>query len=232
MTFLELCRAAGLDSGLISSQNLMTSTAGQVGRQLKIVNFVDQAWKLIQGGRNDWVWMRAPFNGNLVIGQGSYTPAQVGIATRFRAFIPDRQAEGFQPHTIYDPAIGNSDETALCQISPVNWHMMYDRGAQTNTRPVYYAIENGKFLVGPLPDKAYVIRGRYVKSAQDLAADGDVPELPADFHDIIKWRAILMLHGQDGAFVDRTVAQAEFSRLYRLLSNEQTEPVCMGDALA
>jgi hypothetical protein len=236
MTFLELCQAAALDSGLISSQNLMTTatTASTFykGRGRHVIDFTVQAWKTIQTGRNDWVWMRASFNGNLVIGQASYTPAQVGIATRFRAFIPDRPAEGFLPHTIYDAAIGRADETPLCQISPATWRMMYDRGAQTNGRPLHYALENGQFLVGPAPDKTYAIRGRYFKSAQILVNDGDVPELPSDFHDVIKWRAIEMLHGQDGAFADRTVAQAEYSRLYRLLVNEQTEPTNMDSAIA
>jgi hypothetical protein len=230
MTFLELCAAAGLDSGLISSQNTIVAVAGQSGRKLKVVNFVVQAWKAIQNGRIDWAWMRASYNQALTIGQTSYTPAQLGIATRFRFFLPD--AAGFQPHTLYDPAIGVSDEQPLCQITPEAWYTIYDRGAQTGTRPMHYALDAGKLLLGPKPDKAYMLRGRYMKSAQVLALDGDVPECPDHLHEVIKWRAIMMLHGQDAAFADRSVAQAEYSRMYRLLCNEQTAPVQMSDSLA
>jgi hypothetical protein len=230
MTFLELCAATAVDSGLISTQNTIVATGAQVGRKLKVVNFVVQAWKTIQNGRTDWVWMRGSYNHALIIGQSSYTPAQLGIAARFRSFMP---ASGrYQPHTLYDPAIGVADEMPLTQISPEDWYAMFGRGAQTNSRPCYYALEAGNMLLGPIPDKAYVLRGRYMKAAQVLTIDADVPELPDHLHDVIKWRAIMMLHGQDGAFADRTVAQAEYSRLYRILCNEQTAPVQMGDALA
>jgi hypothetical protein len=70
-----------------------------------------------------------------------------------------------------------------------------------------------------------------MKSAQALVNDADVPELPADFHDVIKWRAISMLDGQDGAFRRPRVAQAEYSRLYRLLATSRRAGR-LGDALA
>jgi hypothetical protein len=229
MDFLDLVKAACLDSGLVSSQQLPTTVVGLVGRKLKIMNAVVDAWDSIQTGRSDWAWMRDVYTHALIIGQGSYTPAQLGIAMRFRSFIPDKP--DFQPVTLYDPAIGQADETALCQISRFDWRTMYDRGVQTNTRPVHYAIDNGKLLVGPLPDKTYTLRGSYMKAAQVLTVDADVPELPVDYHPLIKWRAIMTVHGLDGAFADRTVAQAEYSRMYRLLANEQTDPVVVGGTL-
>lgn len=236
MTFLELCNATALDSGLISSQNLMTdvtsASAFYTGRYRNIIDAVIAAWKTIQAGRPDWAWMQGTYTNPLVIGQSSYTPAQLGIAARFRSFLPDRDAECFRPHTLYDGAIGRSDETELCQITPMLWRRMYDRGVQTNSRPIYYALEAGKLLLGPLPDKTYTLRGLYMKSPQILANNADLPELPDTFHEVIKWRAILDLHGRDGAFADRSVAQAEYSRLYRLLANEQTAPLSLGNALA
>lgn len=229
MTFLDLCKAASLDSGLISSQNLMTTTLNQSGRQLKVVNAVADAWDTIQTGRTDWAWLKAQFSHALVIGQSSYTPAQLGITSRFRAFL--RETDEFRPHTIYDPAIGLADESELCEVRPAQWRTTYDRGVQTNSRPIHFAREAGNLLLGPLPSKTYTLRGWYKKSPQRLAADADVPECPDYFHVAIKWRAILDLHGKDGAFADRAVAQAEYSRLYRLLVNEQTDPVVMGGAL-
>lgn len=229
MTFLELCRATALKSGLISSQNLMTTTVSQVGRQLKIVTAVIDAWNTIQTGRTDWAWMRSTFSHALTIGQSSYTPAQLGIATRFRAFV--RETDDFRPLSLYDPAKGQADESEICQVTPAAWHTTYDRGVQTNSRPIHYAFEAGKLLLGPLPDKAYTLRGWYMKSAQVLANDTDVPECPDFFHDGIKWRAIMDLHGQDTAFADRAVAQSEYSRLYRLLANEQTDAVVVGGSL-
>jgi hypothetical protein len=229
MNFLALCRAAELKSALVSSQQLLTTTINQVGRHLKFVTAVADSWTDIQRSRPDWGWMRGTFTQALTIGQGSYTPANLGIASRFRAFLKDTC--DFSPHTIYDTTIGQADESPLYQISPEQWRSMYDRGVQTRTRPCHYALDNGNLLLGPIPDKAYTVRGWYMKAPQVLAADADTPECPDFFHDIIKWRAILDMHGQDGAFADRSVAQAEYSRLYRQLCNEHTAPVVLGGSL-
>lgn len=232
MTFLELCEAVGIDSGLVSDHNIMTTVLGNNGRLGRIVRATAQAWEDIQNGRNDWVFMRAQFTGALVINQTSYTPAQLGIATRFRSFFRDADAEGFLPHTIYDASIGVSDESGLFETSPAMWRMAYGRGSQTATRPTDYALDGQNFLVGPKPDKAYVAKGWYRKSPQALVADADLPDMPAQYHSTIKWRAIMDLHGADAAFADRLVAQARYKEAYSVLVNDQTDPLQMGDALA
>jgi hypothetical protein len=198
MTFLELCRAAELKSGLVSSQNLMTTTC-RPGRASprKIVTAVADAWNTIQTGRTDWAWMRAAFNGALVIGQGSYTPAQVGIARASAPSFPTaRQSECYRPHTIYDPAIGAATRPRCARSAPSS-------GARSTTAapdqqpPGSLRARRGNLLVGPLPDKAYDPRALHEVGAGARRRRRRA-RAPGHFHDIIKWRAILDLHGQDG----------------------------------
>ena len=48
-----------------------------------------------------------------------------------------------------------------------------------------------------MPDDVYTLRGKYRKSPQYLVADGDIPEMPTDFHTIIKDAALVYLEGFD-----------------------------------
>jgi hypothetical protein len=132
----------------------------------------------------------------------------------------------------YDPAIGAADDQNLLQISPECWSMIYGRGSQVPDRPTEYALSQGKLLLGAAPDKAYTFAGQYWKAPQTLALDTDAPDLPEQFHDLVKWRAVIKVSGKDGAFTDRLVAQAEFSAMYRQMVNDQTRPLEMGDSLA
>lgn len=232
MTFLELCQQVGLVSGLISTQNQMTTTVGQVGRQLKIVTFTAMAYRRLQTSRTDWEWLRGTFSHALVIGQADYTPAELGIATRFKAFCVDVPVDGYRPMRLYNAGLGVADSQDLYQISPELYDQVYGRGVQTAQRPTEYALAQGKLFVAVKPDAAYTLDGCYWKAPQILAADGDVPELPAHFHDIITWGAIKLISGQEGAFADRAVALGDYSSMYRQLVTEQTRRISLGRPLA
>lgn len=229
-TFLSICQDVGTDSGLISFQNKPQTVVGAVGKWAEIVSFTAQAWRDIQRGRQDWEYLRAEFSHALTIAKADYTPAELGIATRFARFAVDQPADGFRPMRLYETS--EADSLDLFQISPEVWSQVYGRGSQQPNRPTEYALAGGKLYLGAIPDKAYTMKGRYWKAPQILALDADVPDLPEHFHDVIKWRGIMKVSGKDTAFTDRAVAQAEFSSGYRQLVKEQTRPVSMGAPLA
>lgn len=229
MTFLELCQAVGTDSGLISRQNVPATVVSPVGKWAEIVSFTAEAWRDIQRSRQDWLFLTGEFSVALTIGKYSYLPSELGISSRFARFAHDRG--GFQPMRLYETAMGEADNQNLSEIELEAWLMIYGRGAQTSQRPCEYAISKALYL-GPIPDKAYTFKGWYHKAPQALALDADVPDLPEQFHEIIKWKAIMKVSGKDGAFTDRSVAQAEYSPLLRQLVNDQTGRVGMGGVLA
>lgn len=229
-TFLSLCQDAGTESGLISYQNKPQTVVGALGKWAEIVAFTRQAWSDIQRARQDWEFLRGEFSHALTIGKMDYAPAELGIATRFARFAIDLPVDGFRPMRVVETSEDDSQD--LYQISPEVWSQAYGRGSQQPNRPSEYALRGGKLYVGPKPNKVYTLNGFYWKAPQVLSLDGDVPDFPEHFHDLIKWRAEMKVAGKDGAFTDRTVAQAEYSAMYRQLVNEQTRPVNMGAALA
>lgn len=198
-TFLQLCSLLATRSGAIGTAP--AAVTGQTGRQAKCVDWIMNAWELIQSDSTDWDWMQAEVSAvALTINDMSYSGSDLGIATRFAAFKGDRDVNGipYRPWTIYDNSIGQSDETALRQIPFERWRLSYDRGSHTAQRPQVYALApDNTIRFGPKPDAAYRVRGEYRKTPQVLAANSDTPELPDRFHQIIVWRAIMLIAGHD-----------------------------------
>jgi hypothetical protein len=198
-TFLELCALLATRSGAIGTAP--AAVTGQTGRQAKCVDWIMNAWTLIQNANPNWRWMQGEISAvALTINDMSYSGSDLGVATRFAAFKGDRPDGGilYRPWTIYDNSIGQSDEVPLREIAYPIWRTKYDRGSHDAQRPTEYALApDGTIRFGPKPDAAYRVRGEYVKTPQVLAANGDTPEMPAQHHDLIVWRAIMLIAGHD-----------------------------------
>lgn len=192
MTYLELCRKVARESGTVSGDDQPTTVTAQTGRLRRIVDWTQDAWAAIQRSRSSWRWMEAEFNapGTIINGLARYTAANFAFA-RFAQWLYDAE-DTFSGFVIYDPAIGAADEQP---INFVEWHEFRRRylwGSHENDRPQVFSISPAQELVlYPTPDKTYGVRGRYKKSVQVLAADGDTPEMPSDHHDLI-WRGALL----------------------------------------
>lgn len=218
-TFLELAKDVARESGSFDP-SLLTSVDGLTGRPAKIVNWVNKAWLNIQNSRRDWGWLIASFDQSLIPGSSVYTPASFNL-TRFSSWMKDR--DWFMPLTIYDPTIGVSDEVAIPYISHEAWKSKWDRGDQTNWgRPIEYSISpRNEIEFGPIPDKAYVVRGQYQKGPQTLVASSDVPEMPARFHDMISWEAQRLMLISDGDYQESQFPMMEMVGLRHELELDQ-----------
>lgn len=231
-TFLQLCTRLTTRSGAIGTAP--AAVTGQTGRQAVAVDCVMHAWELIQNDSTDWSWMQGEIAAvALTINDMDYSGANLGISTRFGEFKGDRLApEGFLylPWTIYDNSIGQSDESALRQISYETWRERYDRSTHDANRPTVYALapHDRSIRFGPKPDKAYRVRGEYRKSMQTLAADADEPDLPLRFHDIIVWRAIMVLAERDEAPVPVQLAERKYAEMMMALQRECLPPITFG----
>jgi hypothetical protein len=231
-TYLELVQDLARQSGTLAGGTTLASVSGVSGRADKLVNWIKRAWEDIQNQRTDWLWMNAEWTGTLSIGTRRYTAASFSL-TRHRKWAGDTRF--WQPLTIYDPAIGQSDETALTQIEWDTWRTKYDRATHDANRPVEYAISPaGELCFGPTPDKAYSARGEYLKSPQALSANSDTPELPSHLHQIIVHRAMVMMGGSDESPITIQTAQNEYRRLFVTLCEEQLPNISLerGNALA
>lgn len=218
MNFLELCARLALESGAIGAPP-PTVVGPLPRRQAQCVGWVRTAWTLIQNLSSDWTFLRARFEGNLTPGVARYAPGDIlapADAARFSEWVvqgPDAPAM-----SLYAADIGRKDEQWLRQLSVDRWRMSYDFGVHDPSRPTYWATDlDGSLLFGATPDAAYRVRGEYRRTPQVLAADNDVPEMPARFHDAIWQRAIILMAASDEAVQALQMAQAEFTGAYQTM---------------
>lgn len=221
-TFLQLCAALARESGAIGAAP--SSVTGQTGRQEKAVNWIADAWLEIQNERRgEWLFLRKTFDQPLVIGTSRYTGAALGLGDF-----------GSWPTTIL-PSIRTSsdDEAEIRWLDYERWRRAYDFGNQIAQRPVAWAVSPMRELcVGPKPDQAYQIRGEYQRAPQVLAANGDVPLCPEEYHMVIVHRAHMALCAHDEAWNAYKGAQARHDPIYRALVNGQiATPHTSGNSL-
>lgn len=221
MDFLTLCKAVASDAGIVSGFSSMATVVGVTGRPAQLVGWVRDAWIDIQNERNDWLWMRRRFGPfPLTPHKNIYTPAELGI-TRLGEWLGDRRA--FRTFSIYDPEQGPGQEGAMEQISYDSWIERWDRGAPDEQKPREWAISpTRELLLGPAPDKVYLIRGEYRASPQILLEDGDVPEMPEQYHRVIIPRAIKLAASSDEAWQALQDKTSQYSELRNALVREQT----------
>ena len=225
-TFLELCQDVSRESGTVSGVK-PTTVAGQTGRLLKIVNWTAEAWRRIQNSRESWRFMRKKFDGqSTVISQSTYTAANWGL-TDFRNWVTDRK--NYRPFTIYIPATGVSDEGPLREISYEDWITAYGRGTQTNNRPSVYALTPAnEIALGAIPDIVYTVGGEYFRDTQVLAANDDVPICPVRFHQVIVWKAMMLLQEDGEDVLSIGVAQQGYRELMGHLEIDQLPQIGIG----
>lgn len=225
MNFLQLCQEVARDSGTVAGIPSFTTLASASGRIAQVAGWVRDAYIDIQNERNDWLWLQDIFDKPLIAHTAAYTKSALTL-TRLGRFIQDTNFS--RSMSLYDPAVGRSDEAEIVQINYPLWRQKYDIGVHDEGRPVEWAVSPaGELLVGPTPDKVYNIRGRYRKSAQVLAVDADVPEMPEEFHRVIQGEAIRLMAGSDEAFQSLNARAVEYLRLRNPLVIAQTPDVSL-----
>jgi hypothetical protein len=225
-TFLELVKDLARQDGSITPASI-TSVVAQTGRPELMVNLVQKAYGNIERWQQDWGWLVEEFTAPLVPGHPLYTNLSFNL-TRWSNWVGDK-IEGFQPLSLYDPALGVADEGALDQVSYDWWRQRWGRGDQNSMywdRPIEWAVSpKGELAFGPWPEFAYQIRGQYQKGPQKLVANGDVPEMPERFHDLIVWEASRLLLVHDGAYQESQFPTQEMAALRHELEVDQLPEV-------
>lgn len=236
MNFLQIVQNTAQWSGKGAASSI-ASVVGQTGVQLDVVNAASHSWNNVQTQSNIWQWMRAEFSTSLVAvvppALAKYTSASFGI-TRFADWVYDQAGTSatpsYRPMTIYDPAIGVGDESALNYIEWEVWRARYARGTQTALRPTEWTADPaGQFCLGKAPNGSLTLKGEYFKDVQTLAANTDTPEMPSKYHMLIVWRAALLLMEKDEADqlqYSRLEAKAEAIELQ--LSRDQLPHISIG----
>lgn len=228
MTFLELARRVAQESGTISGEASPAAVTGQTGRLAKIVNWTRSAWEDIQRTREDWLFMVE--DGTLATSASVDAYDMIAGQAAWRARREDGVASGI---TIYRTADGASQETDLRWLDWDRFRRAYDFGAQPDAAPIHVSIDpRGRLRLGPTPDGAYTVRFEYTAVPQTLTLGTDVPRMPAQFHMLIVWTALIYLGTDDEATTQLPLWERRRQALFDDLCRAQTPRTKIGGALA
>lgn len=233
-TFLQLVQAVSQESGTVPNTGDPATLAGHTGRMARIIGWVREAYEQIQIDERDWLWLVQDFEGSAVAGARTSDSGALGITERFSEW-KTRDQDGNGTFTIQDPDLTRADEGLLSEVDYPYFRRQYTVGAAADETgaPVRFAIDpQGRVAFYPKPDKAYILRGQYRKAPQVLSADADVPEMPAQFHDAIKWRALVYLGVFDENGAQTPAWQAAYNRIFARMRTHQMPPITMAGPLA
>lgn len=236
ITYLEQCRKLAREAEITASASVPSAVTGQTGQLLRVVGWVSDAWKDIQNRHDNWKWMRRAFTLNTVASQPSY---EYGDATDVDATGAIERFRGWWAHDLDDPFrcyLQSSGVAAEYRLTFLDWETfkwIYGMGTQNSGKPCHVSVDHQlKLHLGPKPNDIYVVSGDFQRGAQVLADDGDEPDFPPDYHDLI-WRWAIKKYAANA--VAREVyarADDEATRTMKALERTQLSPIILGTALA
>lgn len=236
-TFLQLCQATARECGIAGGADASprpTTTVGQAGESNRLVNWVIDAYIELQESRN-WRWMRKNFTFETVASTQEYSYSDVTDVDTATAITRFDSWYTRMPAKIYLTSDGVNGQRRLIWMPWNQFDSIYNFGAMTGQTgvPVYMTINpQDELVLGPTPNDAYTVTGDYYRSAQVLAADADVPELPSSYHNIIMYRAMEFYGLYESAPEIISRGTSGYKRRLNQLKRTQETPFGRGGPLA
>lgn len=228
MNYLQLINRARVECGVSGASTPLATAQNLTGESARIASWINSAWVDIQTAHEDWQWMRKPVQFNLVAQQQSYTPAQAGVGATFGNWKRD----SFRCSSVGQ---NYADEQLMVWMNYNTFRNLYIYGNMRTTyqRPVVVAIAPDKSLAfGSIPDQPYVITGEYYSQPEEFSNDTDEPGIPARFHMLIVYRAMMSYGGYEAAPEVFQRGETEFKRLMSRLNIDQIPTPDSGPPLA
>lgn len=233
-----MCVHGGIGSG----SSAISAVTGQTEELERIVNYVREAWTEVQNMHQNsglyWRWMRIGFTLTTVSGTGEYAFGSSAIVddetatqiARFRKWLINDDCD---PPKIYLQSAGVGGEGYLSYLHWDDFKSIYRLGTQNNSFPHHISVNPlNEIALGPIPDDVYIVTGDFLRGAQVLAADGDTPDMPSDYHDLIVYKALLKYGLYESA--PEVIAAAEYgiSQYMDRLVGDQLSQIPLADTLA
>lgn len=221
-TFLQLVETFHKESG--ASGDAPLGVTSQEGEAQRFVDWVKLEWRKLQNRHSNWRWMRKKFTLTTIANDDTYAYSDcIDVSTslaisRFGRWYTDR-------FKIYLQSAGVGTEGWLNYLPWDDFEQVYKLGSVSPSMPVAISVDpDNNLVLGPEPPDVYIITGDYHRDEQALAADGDTPEMPARFHDLI-WLGALRRYGAyEGDPSVWAEAKAQHSELMRALEQDQLPP--------
>jgi hypothetical protein len=195
MNFLEICQTVVRECGIDRIDSVLpVSVEGQTGELRAVVDWVRQAYIEIQAMPVPWLWMRKPWTLNTTIGKRKYLFSEITDAetsapiSRFnRWWIDDRE----NPPKCYLTSAGRGSEYWMIWVPYQYFQTVHNIGTEVQGTPIHIAEHPDRsILIGQTPSAVNTINGEYQRGAQILTLDGDIPEMPKEYHWTIVYAAM------------------------------------------
>lgn len=225
MNLLQLTNQTRVECGV--SGPTLASVQNLTGESARILAWVQQAWIDVQTSKEDWLFLRETFEFNTVASQWEYTAANAGLTD-----FGNWKRDSFRASSVNNLY---RDEQLLNYMDWTTYRNLYRYANMRNTlaRPVVVSITPNKDLAfGSTPDQIYTINGEYYTQPVSLSADTDIPGIPARFHMIIVYRAMMYYAGYESAPEVLSRGDFEYRRLYSRMEIDQLPTIVSGPPLA
>jgi hypothetical protein len=225
MNLLQLTNQTRVECGV--SGPTLSSVQNLTGESARILAWVQQAWIDVQTSKEDWLFLRETFEFNTVASQWEYTAANAGLTD-----FGNWKRDSFRASSVNNLY---RDEQLLNYMDWTTYRNLYRYANMRNTlaRPVVVSITPNKDLAfGSTPDQIYTINGEYYTQPVSLSADTDIPGIPARFHMIIVYRAMMYYAGYESAPEVLSRGEFEYRRLYSRMEIDQLPTIVSGPPLA
>ena len=209
-----------------------TAVTGNTGELARFVAWIADYYTELQNEKDDWLWLRKSFTVNTVVGTGEY--AYISCTDTATSAAIARFSNWYKnSFTAYLSSGGVGGEYELKWMDWDAFKRKYRFGALTNGVPRHVSMEpTREFALGPKPSAVYVVSGDYKSGPQVLAADADEPEMPAEFHKLIVYGALLKYGFHRAAPEALQLAQTSGASLRFALERNQLPPIRAGVSLA
>ena len=217
-TLKSKCRVQGAPMGAVT---------GQTADYQRLIGFVNEAWMDLQRSRENWNWMRTTAQFPTVNGQALYTIANIGL-TDFGNWAD-------QTFRLWDTAAGQISEQFLFYLNYETWRDRYQFGAfrTTLSQPLEVTVApNFAIGLGPVPLAGYTILGDYYREPSEMVDPGDVPALPARYHMLIVYKAMMLYGATEAASEVYQDGENSSRRVLNQMAINQLQTLEMGPALA
>ncbi len=217
MNFLAIANRVKTESGRSGGPIVSALTA--FGDDARMFGWINVAWTRIQN-ETDWRWMRKSVVKDLLPNIMRYVATDVAGFNLANVDRWVRQGANYNPLTYL--ASAPSLLTPLSVYPDDAFWRDFINAAHVAAPPMYWSVDyNGDLLIGPKPDVARKLVIDYWSTNQTLVLDADIPAMPAKFHDLLVWGALMELASFDAAPEVYTRAQGNYMSMHSDLRYEQ-----------
>lgn len=223
MTFLELCQSTRELAGIAGTGP--STTVGQSGEMLRLVNWVKKSWVDIQNLHQSWNFLLADLSFTTTAGKGDYSLAEIGASDLKRL---DKTSLRCQM-----TSMGYANRQFMEEWDWIDFRDMYRFNNLVQGRPIRFSVDpkDKALCLAAIPDAGgYTITGRYWTRPVTLAADADVPAMPEQFHMLIVYWALSKYAGYESAAEVKQEAAENVARLRSALEIDQLPDITIGSS--